>query len=159
MTEQEYRDAVYDEAKETKTPEALTEFIAKRYAETLDYGTIVYACSATMQAAFNVMNAHPQFGGITGFQAGCLMWEMVHKFGMFEKDAPLRIQDFNNLLYPQYDEKFATTISPETAAHLKEKAKVLAGKNGEFAHSEVMARWKKMADGWLPEFVAVESGR
>jgi len=159
MTEQEYREAVYAEAKEVKTPEALAEFIAKRYAETLDYGTIVYACSATMQAAFNVMNAHPQFGGITGFQASCLMWEMVKKFGMFS-EGPLRIQDFDNLRFPQYDDRFRVTLSPESAAELQERAKkAIAGGPDGFMSPNVRARQEAISRGEFPAFVTVEATR
>ena len=156
MTEHEYRDMVYAEAKKVETPEALNEFIARRYAETLDYGTIVYACGATMKAAFRVMDAHPQFGGITGFQAGCLMWEMIREFGMFS-EGPLRIQDFDNLRFPQYDEKFRTTISPESAKALSERAeKALTG--GPM-HPEVRSRNEAIARGEFPPFVTVEAAR
>lgn len=150
MTEQEYRDKVYAEAKEVRTPEALTKFLADLSEHGHDYGTIIYACSAAMRAAFGVVNASPQ-GGITGFQAGAIMWEMVREFGMFS-EGPLRIVDYDNLRYPQYDEKFRHTISRESADTLIERAKAFGG---DGASDAVARRNAEIARGEFPAFVTI----
>jgi hypothetical protein len=149
MTEQEYRDEVYTEAKDIKTIDSLSAFIKKLGNHKHDYGTIVYACSAAMKAAFHTFNACPQ-GGITGFQAGCLMWEMVKEFGSFS-EGPLRIQDFDNLRFPQYDERWTVTISPESAKVLRERAAKVSG-----AHPNVQQRNDEIAAGRFPSFVTVK---
>ena len=154
MDEKEYRDARYAEAKNVKTPAELAAFVEKVSNEPHDYGTIIYACCAAMHAAFHTVNASPN-GGITGFQAGCLMWEMVRQYGMFGKEGLLRIQDFSNLMYPQYDEKFGARISREWADKLKETAAAKLRELPSSGSSKVRQRMQEIADGRLPEFVSV----
>lgn len=157
MTEKEYRDAVYAKAEKVKTAEDFAVLIAEMEQDEFDYGRIVYACAAAAIAGFNVMN-RTKNGGITGFQAGCLMWEMVRKFGMFS-EGPLRIQDFDHLRYPQYDDQWAVTISPESAGELQKRAAEVAGKNPEFVSPNVMRRNQDIAAGRFPSFVTVKEDR
>ncbi len=153
MTEQEYRDAVYAKAAEVRTPEDFAALIHEMEQDEFDYGRIAYACCAAAFAGFNVMN-RTKNGGITGFQAGCMMWEMVHKFGMFS-DGPLRIQDFDNLRYPQYDHKWTVRISQEDANTLMERAKEMVGKSPEFTADRVLQRNRDIAAGRFPDFVTI----
>ena len=78
-TEQEFREKAYEIANSVHTTEELAEFINFISNTPLGYGTVVYAQCAAMLAAQHVMNKGKQ-GGITGFQAGFIGWEMVKKF-------------------------------------------------------------------------------
>ncbi len=151
MTEKEYRDAVYAKAAEVKTAEDFTALIREMDEYAHDYGTIVYACAAAAIAGFNVMD-RTKSGGITGFQAGCIMWEMVHKFGMFS-EGPMRIQDFDKLRYPQYDKDWPIRISPDSAAILQQRAALTAAE--PHIHEEVKRRNQEIAAGNFPSFVTV----
>ncbi len=113
-----------------------------------DYGTIVHAMAAGMLATFSAIDKSDQ-GGITGFQASCLMWEMVRKFGGLNKNAPARLVDMENLLFPQFEDRF-TTISKSTAEWIKEEAKKKLAENSEHAHPDVIKHWEKIATGWIP---------
>jgi len=154
MTEQEYRDKVYAEAKDVKTPEQLTAFLKTLTEYPHDYGTIVYACAAGMNAAFNVVNDSPH-GGITGFQASCLMWEMVRKYGMFSNAGVLRIIDYSNLCYPQYDDKFTHKLTSEQRRGLMAYAKKQLAAAPEMMAPRVKERLEAVARGELPPFVTV----
>lgn len=93
----------YEGREKVKTIEEFEKLLTDVKADSRDYGAIVEACSVMMNASFNLLNP-----GITGFQAGCLMWMLVEKYGMYGKDSMLQIQDYRNLLYPQYSDKFNT---------------------------------------------------
>jgi hypothetical protein len=113
-----------------------------------DYGTICHAIAAAAIGAAWSVERGPQ-GGITGFQAGAVMWEMIHAWGTFD-DGPKRMQCFNDLLYPQMEYKFRT-ISRDTADWIKtEAAKKVAEWGGNGGSSEVLAHLERVASGWVP---------
>lgn len=110
-----------------------------------DYGTIIHAMAAGMEATFSAMNKDKQ-GGITGFQDGCLMWEVLRH--SFHIKAPCRLVDYKDLLYPQYEYKFKC-ISQETWQQIQEMAtKNLDDKT--FAAEKVIEHWKSIANGKVP---------
>jgi hypothetical protein len=76
-----------------------------------DYGTICHALAAGSIAAAGGMNKSKQ-GGITGFQAGAVMWEFIRNWNYSHNKCGLRIVDFDNFLYPQYSDQYQKTISP-----------------------------------------------
>lgn len=136
-----------DEAKEIKNPEQLKVFVSHLIDDyDHDYGTIVHAMSAAMLAAYNVLNESDN-GGITGFQASCLGWEMIGKF--FQK-MPIggRIINYHDLLYPQMEEKF-NSISKKTFEKVVAEAKHNIKVNNT-AHPRVIAHWQFIADGGIP---------
>jgi hypothetical protein len=136
-----------EEAEKVSTKEELDAFIDKMGKTQQDYDSIVWACYAAMKAAFNVMNRGPQ-GGISGFQAGFIGWQAVEDFMGMSQDSPKKILDYDNLLYPQYAEKFDKTISTETWNHIQEKAK--KNLDTESGHPNVVAHWKSIRDGHIP---------
>jgi hypothetical protein len=148
MTEKQYKEEIYKKASEVKTAEQLTALLKEIDEFNHDYGTIVYACMAAMTGAFNVVNNGKQ-GGITGFQAGCLGWEAVRKF-LTMNDGPVRLQEFNNMLYPQYAENFEKTITPETWEFLQKEADKNLTENTKHTHPNVLNHWKSIKNGQVP---------
>lgn len=97
-----HHEAWYKVAREM-TPEALGAFINQLMNGYVhDYGTIVHAIAACMSATMWACNKSEQ-GGITGFQANCMMW-LVLEHAFCEKDA-LRLMTYGHLMYPQYRDK------------------------------------------------------
>jgi len=143
-----------EDAREIKTQEELTEFV-RHLTEDFehDYGTIVHAIAAAMTATYSMMN-HSDQGGITGFQASCLAWEMVNVF-MGNAEGGRRILKMEDLLYPQMASKF-TTISPETAEWIQTEAKKRLVEIPD-AHPNVIAHWEKVAAGEIPFGLTVEA--
>lgn len=152
-TEQEFKKQVYEITKSVNTTDELTEFINFISNTPLDYGTVVYAQCAAMLAAQHVMNESER-GGITGFQAGFIGWEMVKKF-MSVGDCGLTIIDWENMLYPQYEERFEKTISHEIFKRLQEKAKERLANDDESItgyslHPEVRKHMESIVNGVVP---------
>jgi hypothetical protein len=144
------RDEWFTEAK-TQTLVTLPAFLEKLVAHPHDYGTICRAiAAAALGAAWAV--EHAPCGGITGFQAGCVGWDLLEGWGSPGEKGPKRIQSFANLLYPQYDDRFAQRISPETWTWVREQAakKLAEHPDGNVVHPDVRVHWQSIADGTPP---------
>jgi len=146
MSEKEYQKMIYEKAKKVKTKEELVLFLDEIMEFKHDYGTIVYGCVAAMKAAMKVINASPKCGGVTGYQAGFMGWEMIRDLMMVE--GPLKLVDFNNMLFPQYEDKFQQTITSEIWEELQKKAKAnLLEREGA---EKCRKHWQSIVDGEVP---------
>jgi hypothetical protein len=135
----------YADAK-NQTLDTLPEFL-RRLSEDYghDYGTICHALAASAIAAAWAVEKTPQ-GGITGFQAGAVMWEFIKNW--MHMDGPMRLVDYNDLLYPQYADKF-NTISRDTWDAVQAKARKNLEELGG-ASDSVVSHWQFIADGHVP---------
>lgn len=125
--------------------ESVDAFIVELAGYEHDYGTICHAVAAVAIAAAYRMNATDQ-GGITGFQAGAIMWEFIKHWNHVEGHA--RLLKFGDMLYPQYGERFASVMGESVWTWLQKKAKEnLAEKEGS---GNVHAHWQTIADGFVP---------
>ena len=124
-----------------------------------DYGTIVHAMSAGAIAAASALD-HSPAGGITGFQAGAVMWGFIANWSGDYKDKPLRLVNYEHLLYPQYADHFALTISSETWQWAQEQARRLLAErpNDDLVSERVRAHWQTIADGIPPFGLTVQEG-
>jgi hypothetical protein len=131
------------------TVEKLPEFLRKLREDYVhDYGTICHAIAAAGIAAMKSVNRSPQ-GGITGFQAGCIMWGVIVGWMTHYEGHPLVLHDFHDMLYPQQQDKF-TTISQDTWDWLqKQAAGKMNGAEGLVADG-VVAHWQSIVDGKVP---------
>jgi hypothetical protein len=111
-----------------------------------DYGTVIEAMTAGAIAAIHVMNSDKFQGGITGFQASCMMWEFMKRFNHL--DGPMRLLQFEKMLYPQYEYVFEKTISKETWEWLQKEAKERILKWD--AADRVIDHWQTIIDGVVP---------
>lgn len=132
------------------TLEDLPEFIRELTEDyEHDYGTICHAIAAAAVAAAWSVERTPQ-GGITGFQAGCIGWEILRQWGAPEiGELGARLLDYDNLLYPQYADKF-TAISKDTLDAVQKAANDRLAANHEHVADEVVAHWKYLARGGVP---------
>jgi hypothetical protein len=139
----------YEEAKKV-TLETLPAFVTKLCNDySHDYGTICHAMAAAMTAAMNAVDSSPT-GGITGFQAGCVMW-MVLKHA-FHKDGPMSLVDWTNLLYPQYADRF-TTIPKQSWERVREIAqKKLSEDDKRYWSLGVLSHMQSIAEHGIPPF-------
>jgi hypothetical protein len=164
---QENKEAWANEAKTNiHTPEDLKKFADKliKHCSKLGgadcYEETANATTALAHAAVE-MCAY-QFG-LTGFQVGCIMWGIIDKLIIEEHDCGLRMLNYNNMIYPQYENNFEKTIDNETWEALQAKArkryeenekeleKLANGDEYAFpAHPEVAAHWKSIVDGKVP---------
>jgi hypothetical protein len=147
----------YEEAKKIRLS-TLVPFIEKLFLEySHDYGTICHAIAASAIAAAWVANADEDQGGITGFQAGAVMWEFIQHWSLELKNKPLRLLNYENMLYPQHSKEFEKLISRDAADWLKKEAERkltedaknrIAGKPR--AHPAVFEHWTLIAEGKIP---------
>ena len=145
----------YAEAR-AMTPEKLGEFVNKLTEKYIhDYGT---ACHAAAAAALGAAHAVGKKEGISGFQAGCIMWSFLEEW-MRIKGPAILIQ-YEDMLYPHYEKKFDKRITKETHNWLIEEAKKRlrdadAAKDMRIS-SSVIEHWEKIASGWVPFGFRVE---
>ena len=114
-----------------------------------DYGTIVKAMCAGMKATFSAMNNDKNQGGITGFQAGCLSWEIFKQFRLEKMVTGARLLNFDHMLYPQYEDRFDKVIDAETWNALQKQAKENIEKK-EVVTEQVLLHWHTIANGLVP---------
>lgn len=112
----------------------------------IGYGT---APRAIAQAALATAWYLSDVFGITGFQAGCVMWDFVRDWSYPHNECGMKIVDYDNMLYPQYEDNFQKTIRKDVFEALQKEAKKNL-ENHEFAHPNVVKHWKSIADGNVP---------
>lgn len=135
----------YVEAREM-TLDKLPEFLERLMTSYQhDYGTICHALAAGAVATAWAMNSHGG-GGITGFQAGAVMWEFIRSWHNLE--GPAKLVDYRDMLYPQYSDKFQKTITKETWEWIQSQAMEKLKEDG--ACDEVAAHFRSIADGTVP---------
>lgn len=147
IIEQWYKDA------SKQTLETLPEFMAHVLNDYRhDYGTICRAIGACTIAAAWAANSAPQ-GGITGFQAGAVMWEFVRNWNYRNNQCGLRIVDYDDMLYPQYAPKFDKCITPRVMESLQREAHRRLSEIDEnhSVHPAVKEHWEQVAAG-IPPF-------
>ncbi len=134
-------------AAKEQTLESLPEFLQKLTASEHDYNTICYAVAAGAVAAAWAMDRTPN-GGITGFQAGAIMWEFIQEWSHIS--PPAWILKAEDMLYPQNEYKF-TTISAQLWAWIQEQANQRKQQDTGFEpHPDVIAHWKAIQSGAVP---------
>lgn len=152
INEKQHLEKIWFEEAKVQTIETLPKFInhvMNDYEH--DYGTICHAVSACALAAAYSANRHEQ-GGITGFQAGFVMWDFIKQW-MFENNkTALRIINYDDMLYPQYKEKFDKVISKETFEGIQKAAQENLDriKTGDEAHPDVIKHWESIVAGNVP---------
>lgn len=152
ITEESGEHKAWAQEAKNQTMESLPAFMSKLadgYEH--DYGTICHALSAAAVGAASALNNSAQ-GGITGFQAGCVMWGFIQTW-MNYQDTPLLLMNMNDMLYPQYENKFRT-ISAETWGHLQKKAAENLSAIG--GHEAVRDHWASIVAGRVPFGFRVE---
>lgn len=149
----EVKEQLEKERKDIKSFDDLVDFL-QRVKDNCNtgYGT---APRAIAQAALAVAWYLASDFGITGFQAGFVMWEFIRDWQYSNNECGMKIVNYDDMLYPQCDYKFDKVISKDTFEALQKKAK----KNLEecdYAHPNVINHWKSIASGNVPFGYAVK---
>ena len=147
----------YERAREMEQEE-LPDFVDELINEYQhDYGTICHAIAAAGVAASSVVN-NSNVCHITGFQAGAVKWGYLQNWDTSLKDKPLRLVDYSQLLYPQYDYKF-NSISQSTWEWVQKEARKklneLPNKDIPVAES-VIRHWESIDNGNKPFGLKIE---
>ena len=138
----------WHERAKTITLEALPDFLKELSEYPHTYNSIVSAIGAGAVATCWAMN-NTENGGITGFQASCVMWDFVQNWMHYE--TPLKLIKYEDMLYPQYEHEFEKTISKETFEWLREEAEMNISTHTEgHVHPDVMKHWISIVNGDVP---------
>jgi hypothetical protein len=143
----EIKKELQDRRKQIKDFDALTKYL-KDIEENYNcgYGEAPRAIAqASLAVAWYLSNKF----GITGLQAGRVMWDFIRDWNYTGNKCGLKIVDYDNMLFPQYDYKFEKTISQEVFSALQEEAKKKL-ETKENVHPEVLLHWTKIANGEVP---------
>ena len=120
-----------------------------------DYGTVCHAMAAIGLAAMWAFNkSEGARGGITGFQAGCVMWKVIRHMNYEDNKCGLRLLNMDDLLYPQYEHKFCS-ISSDTWETVKKEAQKRLSERGT-AHPDVVSHWESIVNGKVPFELRIE---
>lgn len=134
----------FEEAKK-QTVDTLPEFVRHLVEDyEHDYGTICHAITAAGLAGMYAVENSPT-GGITGFQASCCMWGIVRQWSYGNNKCGLRMLDYDNLLYPQYGDKFKSITKDVLEAVRKEAAAKIA------EHDKAIENWKVAHAKWAED--------
>lgn len=134
----------FKEAGKVKEQDLLDFFqrIVHGYAH--DYGTMCHAVAACALASAWAAN---DVLGLSGFQAGFVMWDFIDNWFM-KSDCGLKLVNYDDMLYPQYGSKFDKVISQETWNKIRKKA--IENLSRSYANPEVYAHWENIASGNVP---------
>ena len=152
ISEEQHLEKIWFEEAREQTIETLPKFInhvMNDYGH--DYGTICHAIAACSLAAASAANKHEQ-GYITGFQASFVMWDFIKEWMYSGNQSGLRIVDYDDMLYPQYENKFDKVISKGTFEAIQKVAQERLDqvKQGREVHPDVIKHWKSIVAGNVP---------
>lgn len=79
------------------------------------------------------------------------MWDFIEDWQYRNNKCGLKIIDYDDMLYPQYDYKFEKQLSQETFDALQSTAKELLSEDIAYlVHPKVLKHWKSIAEGNIP---------
>ena len=152
--EEDHPEYSWFEMAREQTLETLPRFIYRLlYGYYHDYGTIVHAISACALAAIYAADKTPN-GSITGFQSSFVMWDIVQQMCFKDNKCGLKIINYDDMLYPQYEERFEKTVESTTWENLQKEAKNLL--ETEKGAECVREHWQSIVNGVVPFGYKVE---
>lgn len=119
-----------------------------------DYGTYVHAVAASALATVYATGKE-----LSGFQAGCVMWQIIRKMLYANNKTGLKLIDYDEFLFPQYKHHFDKYISEETWSRIQEEAAnklAEAAKNTSYVSPKVIDHWVSIIEGNVPFGYSVE---
>lgn len=153
MNEFEARDYILEKGKNINSSQELAEFI-EEVENNFNYGYGTAARSVGAVAAC-VANYLRNKMGLTGFQTGCAMWEFIQDFIYSNNKCGMKLVDYDEMLYPQYEYKFCDKIIPKyTWEALQKQAKENLEKCS--AVPRVIDHWQSIVNGKVPFGYVVE---
>ena len=143
----EAKEILEKERKNIKSLDDLMNYIQNiRDNYNIGYGTAPRAIAqATLATSYYLADVF----GITGFQAGFVMWDFIEDWYFRGNKCGLEIVNYDDMLYPQYNHKFQKTISKDTFEALQKGAENNLEEGG-YAHPNVIKHWKSIVDGNVP---------
>ena len=116
----------------------------------MGYNSYPQAMSASAIATMWALDKAPN-GGITGFQAGYIMWQIIQHWMYPTNKCGLRMINYDDMLFPQYAYKFSKVIDHDTWSSIQAEAKRLLSEEADNSASpSVVAHWRSIVNGFVP---------
>lgn len=148
MNEFEVQKYLRDKRSTIKTKDELFSLISEVESKfNCGYGE---APRAIAQASVAVAEYLLSSMGCTGFQAGCVLWDIIKDLQYSNNTCGMRLIDYDKMLFPQYLDTFSKTISKDTWQAIQDKAKKNLEAEKDFANSNVVFHWKSIVSGNIP---------
>lgn len=109
-----------------------------------DYGTCVKAVAAAMLGTFWAFDKQE---GFTGFQVGFIPWLIINGL-LGESEVGRKIINFDDMVFPQYEDKFRNTISKKLFKKLQERASKFIEEG--HLHPDVKKHMESIVAGEVP---------
>lgn len=120
--------------------------VEQRY--NVGYGTAPRSVAQATIATFEYLSNEM---GLTGFQAACALWDVIHDIKYPNNKAGLKLINYDDMLYPQYEDDFkGMNITRETMDALQKEAKRLLKEAKGCVAEGVRKHWKSLAKGKVP---------
>ena len=147
MNEKDFMGKWQERSSKIEDIKELPSLLEEMLQDANDYGSIARCLGLGANATARAMDRHNN-GGITGFQSGFVMWTFIREWMYSNNQCGLKLVDYDNMLYPQYEYKFEKTISKDIWENLQKQAKENLSK--DTASPSVMNHWKSIAEGNIP---------
>lgn len=150
MNEFEARDYILGKKiNSTDDIKALADEITEKF--NYDYGVAPRCVGAFLTVCANYFCS---VMGMTGFQAGFVMWDFILGFNYPHNKCGMRILDFDKLLYPQYLHMFKE-VPEDTWKLVVEEAKKELDQKDQLVSCTVVQHWKDIANGKIPDGIVI----
>lgn len=154
LDEFEMRDLLKDKRKKIETFDDLIEFLT--YVKdncNYDYGV---APRSIAQASLAVAWYFSNIFGIIGFQSGFVMTDFIRDWRYQNNKLGFKIVNYDDLLYPQYEDYFDKVISKDNWKKLQEEVRERLDNDSNGASSKVIMHWLRIVNGEVPFGFKVE---
>lgn len=84
------------------------------------------------------------------------MWDFIRDWAFNDNECGLKLVDYDDMLYPQYEYNFEKVISAETWEALQKTAKAKLDEDDGFVCGSVRNHWQSIVDGHVPFGYVVE---
>jgi len=118
-----------------------------------DYGTKIGAFRAAMFAVRYILEY--ELGDLTPNQERALMWELIQDW-LGVKDQPMRIIQFEMMLWPGNRSEFDTVMTRSTWTWLQERARQYLNTMGGSVPEATRQHWQQILAGVVPFGYKVE---
>jgi hypothetical protein len=139
-------DSWYKRAREV-TPETFGDFINELlHGYDLDYGAKIHAAAACSIAMFNACSDIFSF---SDFQGSASAIQILYKLNYPCNKTGIRVIDYDDMLYPQYEDRFRS-IRRDTWEYLRKRADELIAERQSTADPSVLHHWMNISFGGVP---------
>ena len=150
ITEEMHLEKEWFEQASCMKEEDLPDFFKKMVHEyDHDYGTACHAVAACALAAAWAACGNENVG-LSNFQAGFVMWDFIMNWTLVGNKCGAKLIDYDDFLYPQYEEKFSKTIKRSIWEKIQKEAKEKLNACDEWVSLSVKQHWENIVNGAVP---------